>query len=43
MEEVLYIYSPIVDWKDLQNKVCLLLNQIGLVAECEKKMATPRG
>lgn len=43
MEEVMDIYSPIVDWKDLQNKVCLLLNQIGLIAECEKKMATPRG
>lgn len=43
MEEVMDIYSPIVDWKDLQNKVCLLLNQIGLIAECEKKIATPRG
>lgn len=38
-----YIFAPVTDWKDLQNKVCLLLNQIGLRAETEKVIETPRG
>lgn len=39
----LNIFTPVVDWKDLQNKVCLLFNQIGLKAETEKVIETPRG
>lgn len=39
----LNIFTPVVDWKDLQNKVCLLFNQIGLKAETEKIIETPRG
>jgi len=37
------IYSKINDWRDLQNKVCDLLNQVGFVAEKEKNISTPRG
>lgn len=37
------IYSNISDWKDLQNKVCELLNDVGLIAEKEKTINTPRG
>ena len=37
------IFSEPTDWKDLQNKVCLLLQQSGFTAETEKKVATPRG
>ena len=37
------IFAPVTDWKDLQNKVGLLFNQIGLEAEIEKKIETPRG
>lgn len=37
------IFSEPTDWKDLQNKVCLLLQQAGFTAETEKKVATPRG
>ena len=37
------IFSEPTDWKDLQNKVCLLLKQSGFTAETEKKVATPRG
>lgn len=37
------IFSPVTDWKDLQNKICLLFNQIGLNAETEKIIETPRG
>lgn len=45
MEEKLEldIFAPVTDWKDLQNKVCLLFNQIGLKAETEKIIETPRG
>lgn len=42
-KEVMNIFPDVTDWKDLQNKICLLLNQIGLIAECEKKLTTPRG
>ncbi|QKV52031.1 restriction endonuclease [Comamonas antarctica] len=31
------------DWRDLQTSVCRLLNEIGLTAETEKKLTTPRG
>lgn len=37
------IFSEPTDWRDLQNKVCLLLQQSGFTAETEKKVATPRG
>ena len=37
------IFAPVTGWKDLQNKVGLLINQIGLEAEIEKKIETPRG
>jgi len=37
------IFSEIKDWKDLQNKVCDLLNQSGFIAEKEKDVETPRG
>lgn len=37
------IFSEPTDWRDLQNKVCLLLRQAGFTAETEKKVATPRG
>ena len=37
------IFGKIKNWKDLQEKVCTLLNQVGFVAETEKKIATPRG
>ena len=37
------IFSEPVDWRDLQNKVCLLLSQSGFEAEIEKVISTPRG
>lgn len=37
------IYTKIKNWKDLQQKVCLLLNQAGFIAETEKRINTPRG
>lgn len=37
------IFSEPVDWRDLQNKVCLLLSQSGFDAETEKVVSTPRG
>lgn len=37
------IFSEPSDWKDLQNKVCLLLLQSGFEAEIEKVVSTPRG
>ncbi|MCD8418809.1 restriction endonuclease [Tenacibaculum finnmarkense genomovar finnmarkense] len=37
------IFGKIKNWKDLQNKVSILLNQVGFVAETEKKITTPRG
>ena len=37
------IFSEPSDWKDLQNKVCLLLLQSGFEAEIEKMVSTPRG
>ncbi|MFI3293258.1 MAG: restriction endonuclease [Rikenellaceae bacterium] len=37
------IFPPAKDWRDLQNKVCLLFNQVGLIAETEKIIQTPRG
>lgn len=37
------IYSEPKDWRDLQNKVCLLLSQCGFKAETEKTIKTPRG
>ena len=37
------IFSEPVDWRDLQNKVCLLLSQSGFEAEIEKVVSTPRG
>jgi restriction system protein len=37
------IFGKIKDWKDLQEKVCILLNQVGFIAETEKKIITPRG
>lgn len=37
------ILSEPVDWRDLQNKVCLLLSQSGFETEIEKKVSTPRG
>lgn len=37
------IYSDPSDWKDLQNKVCMLLCQSGFNAETEKNVTTPRG
>ena len=37
------IFSNPIDWRDLQRKVHLLLTQIGLKAEIEKTLSTPRG
>ena len=37
------IFSEPTDWKDLQDKVCLLLCQAGFIAEKEKIVSTPRG
>ena len=37
------IYSEPKDWRDLQNKVCLLLSQCGFKTETEKTIKTPRG
>ena len=37
------IYSEPNDWRDLQNKVCLLLSHCGFKAETEKTIKTPRG
>ena len=37
------IFSDPIDWRDLQNKVCLLLSQSGFEAETEKVVSTPRG
>lgn len=37
------IFSEPVDWRDLQNKVYLLLSQSGFEAEIEKVVSTPRG
>ena len=37
------IFSEPTDWRDLQNKVCLLLRQAGFTAKTEKKVATPQG
>lgn len=37
------IFSEPNDWRDLQNKVCLLLSQSGFEAEIEKVVSTPRG
>lgn len=37
------IFSNPTDWRDLQNKVHLLLTQIGLHSEIEKTLSTPRG
>jgi hypothetical protein len=37
------ILSEPVDWRDLQNKVSLLLSQSGFETEIEKKVSTPRG
>lgn len=37
------IFNDIEDWKDLQTKVCDLLNQSGFIAEKEKIVETPRG
>lgn len=31
------------DWHTLQSGVCTLLNEVGLIAEIEKKVQTPRG
>lgn len=31
------------DWRQLQTGVCRLLNEVGLTAEIEKKLKTPRG
>lgn len=37
------IFSEPTDWRDLQNKVCMLLQHSGFIAETEKKFTTPRG
>lgn len=37
------IFSDPVDWRDLQNKVCILLLQSGFECEIEKVVSTPRG
>lgn len=37
------IFPEPTDWKDLQDKVCLLLRQSGFIAEKEKSVTTPRG
>ena len=40
---MILIFSEPIDWRDLQNKVCLLLSQSGFEAEIEKVISTPRG
>jgi hypothetical protein len=37
------IYPNVKNWQELQDKVCLLLNQVGFEAETNKKVSVPRG
>src|SRR5436190_13662071 len=37
------IFNAPSDWKDLQDKVCSILNQVGFLAETSKTCETPRG
>jgi len=37
------IYPSVENWQELQDKVCLLLNQVGFEAEVNKKVIVPRG
>ena len=37
------IFDNPINWQDLQNKVCIILNQIGFEASTSKIIKTPRG